>query len=207
MTPINGWGHHFAEDTEKNCHREFFLFLCLWQYSFYSKPPSAEYCLQRHQSRVELWDVNVSNNLMIKTVAVMLCEPGKQSPWDQAQKQSCRRQEILPPILASTFNYHSIISILIRPQLTYVPWEDKFPPETCSKNLSTYPSASAGEPSTELGQSKTVELVSETRFVLFILSVGLKSGYGIIFLKVLWHRNPGECLGLFLGTKGKRKGT
>lgn len=75
------------------------------------------------------------------------------------------------------------------------------------KKPSTFPSASAGELSTELGQSKTIELVSETRIVLFILSVGLKSGDGIIFLKVLRRRSTGEDLGLFVGKKGKRKGT
>lgn len=54
-------------------------------------------------------------------------------------------------------------------------------------------------------QSKTVELVPETRFVLFVLSVGLKSGYGSIFLKVLWHRNAGECLGLLEVRRGREK--
>lgn len=44
-----------------------------------------------------------------------------------------------------------------------------------------------------------------TRFVLPTLSVGLKSGYGIIFLKVLRHRNTGECLELFVDMKRKRK--
>jgi len=40
-----------------------------------------------------------------------------------------------------------------------------------------------------------MEKVSDTRFVLLILSVGLNSGYDICTLKVLWYRNTGECLG------------
>lgn len=73
----------------------------------------------------------------------------------------------------------------------HMPREYKFLPEACSKRKSNC-SICAPLPDDKSAESSYMEQVSQTRFVLSILPVGLKSGYGTCTVKVLWYRNTGE---------------